>query len=137
MAKYFTLEEANRALTLIRPITEDILTKTKKAQKLHNEVKIEKSTPYSNESMLLGKLQCAEKLLNEVEYHIAELNNIGVLLKDFDGGVVDFAHYIDGRIVYLCWMLGEETIQYWHEINEGFDKRKKIENAAVIETSRK
>ena len=50
----------------------------------------------------------------------------GVLVKDLESGLCDFPYLLDGRIVYLCWKLGEEKIEWWHEITTGFSERHAI-----------
>lgn len=127
MNKYFTLQEAERALHLVSPIVQDILRKMKESQKLHDEVKREKSADDTSEAALLSKLKLCEKMINEIEYHMHELESVGVFLKDLTLGIVDFPSLREGHVVYLCWMLGEEKISYWHEIDRGFAARKLID----------
>ena len=57
---------------------------------------------------------------------LGELDGIGVELKGIDEGLVDFPSDRDGRVVYLCWRLGEETIAYWHDIEAGFAGRQAL-----------
>lgn len=127
MEKYFTIEDANRALTLVSPIVRDILSKMSKAQKIHDDVKKEKSLPDMSEAELMKKLAQCEKLLNEIEYHMKELENVGAILKDLKLGLVDFPCVHEGRIVYLCWKAYEEKVSHWHEINHGFPERKGVD----------
>ena len=56
-----------------------------------------------------------------------ELASLGVEMKDPEIGLVDFPARLDGRIVYLCWKLGEETIDHWHELTTGFGGREPVE----------
>jgi hypothetical protein len=57
---------------------------------------------------------------------IQELIDLGVELKDLDSGLVDFPTLFRGREVYLCWKLGETSIEFWHG-EEGFRGRKPID----------
>ncbi len=59
-------------------------------------------------------------LFTEAVHKVQEL---GVLIKDFRTGLIDFPYEYDGRIVYLCWKLGEDEINWWHEIEAGFAGR--------------
>jgi len=126
MEKIFTIEEANRALQLVAPIASDIVKKMREAQILHDEVKNVKMQSAKGETQMLEKLGRAEKLLNEVEYHMKELQSIGVLLKDLSRGFVDFPAMAADKIIYLCWMPGEKTIGFWHETDRGFEHRKSV-----------
>jgi hypothetical protein len=58
---------------------------------------------------------------------VDSLHAYGVLLKDVERGLIDFPHVRDGREVFLCWQLGEERIEYWHEIESGYAGRKRLE----------
>jgi hypothetical protein len=129
MEKYFTLEAANRSLTLVRPIVSDILTKMRDAESVHAEVKYEKSQPSASEASLLDKIARAEKLLNEIEYHMKEMEQLGVLLKDLKIGLVDFPCLYQNRVVYLCWRLDEAEIKSWHEVDRGYGDRKPIDKS--------
>ncbi len=126
MERYFEIEAANRSLQLVRPIVSDILRKMREAQQIRESVHKEREKAEIHESSLLGLLSRAEKLLNDVEYHMKELESIGVLLKDLERGTIDFPCLHDSRIVYLCWTLGEETIHFWHETDRGFADRKMV-----------
>ncbi len=127
MEKYFTLEETNRALSLISPIVNDILTKMKEAERLHGFVKTEKFNKAIDEGILLSTLGNVEKLLNEIEYHMKEITSIGVFLKDLNLGVVDFPCIHQERLVYLCWKFGEPHVSSWHETEDGFAQRKAVD----------
>jgi hypothetical protein len=61
-----------------------------------------------------------------LEARISELDGLGVELKGLDDGLVDFPSDRDGRTVYLCWRLGEETIAWWHEVEAGFAGRQPL-----------
>jgi hypothetical protein len=65
----------------------------------------------------------AERLRNTVE----QLQEIGCLVKDLDTGLIDFPALFRGQEVYLCWKLGEPSIEFWHGVDEGFRGRKAID----------
>ncbi|MCX6646320.1 MAG: DUF2203 domain-containing protein [bacterium] len=55
---------------------------------------------------------------------IAEIDQKGVVIKNFLKGIVDFPHInSDGREVYLCWILGEEAVSHWHYLTDQFMDR--------------
>lgn len=58
---------------------------------------------------------------------IHQIKDLGVLLKDAERGLCDFPYIKDGRVVYLCWQLGEDSIQYWHEVETGFAGREPLD----------
>jgi hypothetical protein len=57
---------------------------------------------------------------------MTELDGLGVELKGIEEGLVDFPSEREGRVVYLCWRAGEETIEFWHEIEAGFAGRQRL-----------
>ena len=59
---------------------------------------------------------------------IHQVKDMGVLLKDADRGLCDFPYVRQGRVVYLCWQLGEEDIRYWHDIETGFAGREPLDD---------
>ena len=56
------------------------------------------------------------------------IEQIGVLVRDLDIGLIDFLTLYQGREVCLCWKLGEERIRFWHGMEEGFAGRKLIDD---------
>ncbi len=60
---------------------------------------------------------------------VNEITEKGVLIKGLDNGLIDFPHIREnGEEVYLCFLLGEESINFWHSISDGFSGRRNIEN---------
>jgi len=56
------------------------------------------------------------------------LEKRGIIVKGIDQGLVDFPHIREnGEEVYLCWMVGEDDIQYWHRISDGYSGRRSID----------
>ncbi len=68
-------------------------------------------------------IQTFERVVKNVE----KIQEMGVLVKDMEKGLCDFPCHLDGRIVYLCWKLGESKVEWWHETQDGFKGRKKID----------
>jgi hypothetical protein len=58
---------------------------------------------------------------------LAEIDSIGVQVKDIDIGLLDFPCQVEGRVVLLCWKMGEDSITHWHSTDEGFAGRKPID----------
>ena len=118
--KYFTPSEAKKTLPLVRKIVKDILDTTKEMRLIAEDVdgKIESSDTWNQ----------VQKMVNEVNSFIQELEEIGCLYKDwnFTIGLVDFPSVIEGREVYLCWRSDEDDIKFYHGIEEGYPGRKPI-----------
>lgn len=129
--KIFTLEEANNALPLVRAIVTDIVTKygevSERKARLDQIRESRKASGGGRNDMYREELiQVEEELDKEItrlQEFIEELDDLGVELKDISRGLVDFRGLMDGREVYLCWLLGEEEVGHWHELDAGFAGR--------------
>ena len=56
-----------------------------------------------------------------------QLEALGVQLKDYERGLIDFPAMRDGRVVLLCWQLGEgDRIEWWHDLEAGFAGRQPL-----------
>ncbi len=65
-------------------------------------------------------------LVEAFQSAMQQLEALGALLKDLNQGLVDFYSLRDGELVFLCWRLGEERIDYWHGIDDGFAGRQPL-----------
>jgi hypothetical protein len=68
-----------------------------------------------------------DKAFQDIKDTLAEIDAIGVQVKDLDIGLLDFPCVVDDEIVLLCWKYGEEKIEFWHGMEEGFKGRKRID----------
>ena len=124
MARYFTVEEANIMLEVIRPLMREILDIRQVIFQKQPEL-----VPVLNRLMDNGGSLIASQVALEIEQlHIliGQVLVTGVSLKDINSGLVDFLSRRDERDVYLCWRYGEESVSYWHDLETGFAGRQPI-----------
>ena len=136
MDRNFTVEEANRPLPLVSKIVSDLMRahESWEAKVREFELATVGSSP-DRPDVMAELLQAeAQRLAIEIEGYISELADLGVICKGMDTGLVDFPGERDGRQVYYCWMLGEPTVQFWHEVDAGFVGRQKIETLTLTES---
>jgi hypothetical protein len=62
----------------------------------------------------------------EVRRLLVELQELGIVVRDIDRGLIDFPAILEGREVYLCWELDEETIGFWHDLESGYGGRQPL-----------
>lgn len=64
--------------------------------------------------------------LEDIHDSMQAVHEMGVIVKDLEQGLCDFPYILDDRIVYLCWKLGEEHIEWWHDIDSGYGGRQPL-----------
>lgn len=123
--KYFTPDEANKTLPLVKKIVKDIL-----------DYSFELKTISDSMAGEIDNNREAQNLISSLKGFMAELEEIGCYYKDwnFSIGLVDFPSIINDEEVYLCWKSDEEKIIYYHGINEGFRGRKLIPEYVLDES---
>jgi hypothetical protein len=118
--KYFTAAQANAMLPLVCRIVQDITALAGELRKCQERI----AHLQGEESVRLeDEFERGRERMTEL---IEELRKLGVELKDFFTGLVDFPCWMDGREVYLCWRQGEPEVGHWHEVDAGFSGRQKL-----------
>ena len=122
--RLFTVEEANALLPKLRELLEDVaLHRDSLREKAPHLEPILKSAGSNGGGRIGSEYGVAAYNLYLAIERIREL---GVLLKDLDMGLLDFPHEREGRVVFLCWHPPEERIEYWHEIEAGYQGRRPL-----------
>jgi len=129
--RHFTPEEANELLPRVRPIAESLVEHRRAftvaaarrarltAHISGNGGDFDPQEPRELEAEL-------EREAEGVARAVAELQALGVQVKDLDTGLVDFPALRDGEEVLLCWRVGEAEVAWWHGADEGFAGRKRL-----------
>ena len=129
--RYFTVEQANRTLPLVRKIVDDIVSSYERWQDAVRSFELASAAVRADlpdpraESLQIE----AQRLAAEIAGFVRELNELGVQFKGYDLGLVDFPSLRDERTIYLCWQHGEPDVRFWHEIDGGFAGRRPIDPA--------
>jgi len=119
--KYFKLDEARRSLGYVSRIVQDITACY--GTVLDTRQRLEMPRPEDMSAELKAEYDAGMSKLNGL---IDELQQVGVELKDFERGLIDFPAWHDGREICLCWHQGEATINAWHEVDAGFAGRQDV-----------
>jgi hypothetical protein len=85
-----------------------------------------RSNGHSLESKIAAAQKAVDETLTELKRIITEITNVGVEIKDVDMALVDFPSNREGRVVNLCWHVGEDDIAFWHETTTGFGNRQPL-----------
>lgn len=133
MSRIFTLSEAQTLL----PVVEALLRKAQAAGRRATDLDQEMQQ-LGQRIFLLGGMHVditavarrraeRDKAVQETKDTLAEIDAIGVQVKDLDEGLLDFPSVLDGKSVLLCWKLGEKEIAYFHSPEDGFAGRKPLD----------
>lgn len=125
LERLFTLAEANRLI----PQLQRHLAAVKQAKAVLIRTKDEIKKASAKAALGGGSFAGPHYItsLEEISENLEAIQELGVLVKDLDIGLCDFPHMLNGRIVYLCWKLGETEVQWWHEVNTGYMDRQPLD----------
>ncbi len=131
--KFFTVEEANSTLPLVKLIVRDIAELYADVRDRRDRLSAISNNEYSNaerDDVYSEELEEVEasiyKDIERLKAFIAELTELGIELKDPEAGLIDFHSLQEGREIFLCWKLGEEEVSHWHELDAGFEGRQSL-----------
>jgi hypothetical protein len=141
--KYFKREEAEELLPVIEYHLERARAQKQEVEQLNQEL----ARATARVMMLggsvppLGKLAKIkadrDQLVERLQQAVTHIQETGCVVKDLEMGLIDFPSFRNGEEVYLCWKLGEEHIEWWHGIDEGFAGRKRLDPTPPDEPSPK
>lgn len=125
MPKYYTPSEANEMLIVVRPMVGELMGIAERIRAHQPELwELAEKAAGNGGSAALSKLLPDFDRFHTLMHH---LNDLGVEIKDVTIGLIDFRAMHEGRDVYLCWKYNEGRIQFWHEIEAGFQGRRVID----------
>ncbi len=121
--RHFTVEEANGAIAEVEPAMRSLREARDRLTDAELHEVLNEAAP-KNGGGDRGR-QVGEAFL-EVRRTLTQLQQMGLVIRDLDRGLVDFPAILDGREVYLCWELGETEIAYWHDLESGYGGRRPL-----------
>ena len=112
---FFTQQEANSSLVLVKRIVADVVGHYERLLEVHENVEALEAAG------LFGQIEDARDELvltaDRIRICLEEIEDVGVELCDWELGIVDFPAMIDGREVRLCWRADEAAVTHWHELD--------------------
>ena len=133
MSKTFTLGEAQTLLPVVEALLRKAQVAAAQAGSLEQEMQLLSHRIFLSGGMHVDVSGAArrraehDKAVQEAKDTLAEIDSIGVQVKDLEEGLLDFPSVMDGKTVLLCWKLGEPAIAHWHTEEEGFAGRKPLD----------
>jgi len=134
LLKTFTIDEAQSLLPLLESLLKRAIEGKRAAQEIEAQIAELGRRIYLAGGMRVNVAEVGrqrtemEAHLQRVRESVAEIDSIGVQVKDVDQGLLDFPCRVDDEVVLLCWRMGETAIEHWHTIEDGFKGRKPVDD---------
>jgi len=136
--KFFTVEQANAALPLVRAITTDLVRLAREVLERRERLALLSAGRGAAANDLYAEelAQIEEELdkdSEQLQVYVDELVELGVEPKSGPEGLIDFPSMMDDRLVFLCWKLGEAEVLHWHELDSGFRGRQPLTAGSIAD----
>ncbi len=131
--KTFTLDEAQSLLPVLESLLKRAIEGRRSAQSVESELHGLTQQIYLSGGMRVNSANVAkqraalEEHLRQARESVAEIDAIGVQVKDLDTGLLDFPCRVEDEVVLLCWRMGEPAIKHWHTVDSGFQGRQPVD----------
>jgi len=137
--RYYSVSEANGRVAELAQLFGLVLQMRAQLRTLYQQLDAEGHAPELDLSVdghieipeglpadVTRNLHLFQGMAETVHDHIEQINETGCVIKDIDGGLVDWLAIDRGREIWLCWKYGETEVGYWHEVNSGFAGRRPV-----------
>ena len=137
MERTFTYDEASTLLPVLESLLRRAVAAKETIEAVDNSFQELSAKIMVSGGLLVDIVRAArrraerEKATNDLKDSIAEIDSIGVQVKDLDIGLLDFPCVIGGDTILLCWKMGETSITHWHGLEEGFRGRKPVDESII------
>jgi hypothetical protein len=122
--RHFTRDEAEALLAEVEPMLRELRTARDQLTDAEAHQLLADVAP-TNGGGAPGR-EVGEGFL-AVRRLLAAVQELGIVVRDIDRGLIDFPAVIDGEEVYLCWQLDEDGISWWHDLESGFGGRQPLD----------
>ncbi len=129
----FTLDEAQSLLPVLESLLKRAMEGRRSAQSVESGLNELVQRIHLSGGMRVNTARVAEQRaeveahLKQVRESVAEIDAIGVQVKDLESGLLDFPCRVDDQVVLLCWRMGEPAIEHWHTVEAGFQGRQPVD----------
>ena len=129
--RYFTLDEANQQVPWLEAHLQSIASVRAEMARLRRELEgiVRKGRTNGHSGVdqeVADKRREIDAVADRLAQLLQEVHDSGIILRDPERGLVDFPALWEGHEVYLCWVLGESQVQFWHEVDAGFTGRQPL-----------
>jgi len=121
MATFYSIDRANDRIANLSEML--ALLRQQRDELRELKADYEASNPGDDQRRVRLKMQ---GLVDQMQATVARIDGWGITLRDIETGLIDFPALVNGRQVWLCWRLGEETVEWWHDLDSGFSGRRPL-----------
>ncbi len=131
--KTFSLEEAQTLIPVLESLLKNAMEARNTAETIALEMQQLSQRIFMNGGTLVRIADVAkrraqqDKAVQQVKDTLAEIDSIGVQVKDLDAGLLDFPCRLGDDVVLLCWKVGETEINHWHTMESGYSGRQAVD----------
>ena len=131
--KTFTIDEAQSLLPVLESLLKRAIEAKQAAEQVESELSELARRIYLSGGMKVDSNRVAKQRADMDDHlklareSIAEIDAIGVQVKDLEAGLLDFPYRLDDQVVLLCWRMGETAIEHWHTVDSGFQGRQPVD----------
>lgn len=135
MTKFFDIDAANRTLEEVAPLLATLADQRAELIRLRDRTLAAHASATGGgpdlepEEAQRIRLRM-QGIVDQMAAAVAQIDALGITLRDIERGLIDFPALASGRQVWLCWELGEETVGYWHELETGYGARRPLAELA-------
>jgi hypothetical protein len=122
--RHYTNEQANDLLPVVRAT----VRRLQNAKRLLNEQTLDPGFATVADiagGVYAGRERAQAAVAATVGFE--RLEELDLLVRDLDAGLIDFPSLRDGREVYLCWQIDENSVGHWHGAETGYPDRLPID----------
>jgi hypothetical protein len=131
MTKFFDIDAANEALGEVAPLLATLADQRAELIRLRDRTLAAHASATGGgpdlepEEAQRIRLRM-QGIVDQMAAAVAQIDALGITLRDIERGLIDFPALASGRQVWLCWELGEEKVEFWHDLETGFGARRPL-----------
>ena len=132
MTKFFDIDAANQALIEVGPLLATLADQRAELIRLRDRTLAAHASASSSGGAEIDEDEAQvirlrmQGIVDQMAAAVARIDGLGITLRDIERGLIDFPALAGGRQVWLCWELGEEDVEFWHELDTGFGSRRPL-----------
>jgi hypothetical protein len=131
MARFFDIDAANETLAEVAPLLATLADQRAELIRLRDRTLAAHASagggPAEMDDAEAQRIRLRmQGIVDQMAAAVAQIDRLGITLRDIERGLIDFPALAGGRQVWLCWQLGEDAVEYWHELETGFGSRRTL-----------